>query len=792
MADITGTEGNDILNGTGNADTITGLGGDDTIHGGDGNDTIDGGAGIDIIDAGYGDDLIRAGWGDSVAGGDGINTLELDLRGAPAGVTIDQAGYSSLAGITLFGGTISGIQIIATAYLPDHFNIFSIFYPTHTWGATIHGGAATDVITGSNGNDAIHGNGSGDHLDGRGGDDQLFGGEGFDNLTPGAGHNLVDGGADLDTALYLTAQYALAIDLAAGTVSDGVEVFDTLVSIEAVYGGPLGDTIFGDFTASSLSGSSGNDTIYGRGDSDFIDGGEGADIVHGGGGDDWIIAGDSLLPGAGSEVDAIFGEGGEDLVWVGDGDSADGGSGYDEVLFDFTGAQAGVTLDLAAALAGTAGANAGGTISNFEDAVAVIGSAFDDVLILGDAPFTLRNTGAQGAHGGEGSDRITGGATADSLFGEGGDDLLSGGGGNDLLHAGTGTDILAGGDGADSYYVDGQEDLVFEGAGPDSGSDTVYSTVSFYLYAGIEYLDLSAAAENPFGVGNDGFNVITGNAGDNLLLGGGGDDLLIGEAGGDSLFGEDGGDSLDGRDGIDYLDGGSGNDTLDGGWDPDALHGGEGNDNLTGGIDFATDILVGGDGNDLLFADSSLGDYDILNGGAGDDTYNVDTPADIIYEAAGEGIDTVWAAIDGAGYYLWAHVENCVLIGDTPFAAGNALDNILVGSEAANWLLGNEGNDWLRGHGGNDVLFGDLPGAAAGADTFVLDPSGGHDVIGDFHGSEDQIMLIGISGYSTFAQVSAHFVQNGADGAINLGGGNFVVLQNVDMSTLTATDFLFG
>lgn len=154
------------------------------------------------------------------------------------------------------------------------------------------------------------------------------------------------------------------------------------------------------------------------------------------------------------------------------------------------------------------------------------------------------------------------------------------------------------------------------------------------------------------------------------------------------------------------------------------------------------------------------------------------------------GTDTVIAGINGAGYYLWANVENITLVGSTPFAAGNELDNVLIGSDSANWLLGNDGNDTLNGKGGNDVLFGDRPGGTAGHDTFVFDGAVGQDVIGDFHHGEDTIRLIG--SYASFAEVQAHFVQNGGDGAIDLGGGNLIVLQGVTISTLTASDFQFG
>jgi Ca2+-binding RTX toxin-like protein len=102
--------------------------------------------------------------------------------------------------------------------------------------------------------------------------------------------------------------------------------------------------------------------------------------------------------------------------------------------------------------------------------------------------------------------------------------------------------------------------------------------------------------------------------------------------------------------------------------------------------------------------------------------------------------------------------------------------------------LGNNGNDRLDGRGGNDVLFGDMPGGTAGADTFVFDGLVGQDVIGDFHHGEDKIELIGL--FSSFSQLQANFVQSGSDGAINLGGGNFIVLQGVTMNTLTASDFI--
>ena len=157
------------------------------------------------------------------------------------------------------------------------------------------------------------------------------------------------------------------------------------------------------------------------------------------------------------------------------------------------------------------------------------------------------------------------------------------------------------------------------------------------------------------------------------------------------------------------------------------------------------------------------------------------------FEAIGGGIDTVHAdvTVPNAGVYLYANVENLILEGTTAFGVGNELDNVLTGSASGNWLLGGAGNDTINGMGGNDVLYGE-----AGNDTFVFGPGNGGDVIGDFTSGQDHIQLIGQ--YANFAELQTHFVQNGNVGAIDLGGGNLIVLHNVTMNNLTAADFIFA
>ena len=100
---------------------------------------------------------------------------------------------------------------------------------------------------------------------------------------------------------------------------------------------------------------------------------------------------------------------------------------------------------------------------------------------------------------------------------------------------------------------------------------------------------------------------------------------------------------------------------------------------------------INGTGNELdnvLIGNSAA---NILTGGAGNDTYVVDSVSDVIIENAGEGIDRVESAIT----YSWgAHVENLTLTGSHVInGTGNELDNILSGNSANNILTGGAGND---------------------------------------------------------------------------------------------------
>lgn len=113
------------------------------------------------------------------------------------------------------------------------------------------------------------------------------------------------------------------------------------------------------------------------------------------------------------------------------------------------------------------------------------------------------------------------------------------------------------------------------------------------------------------------------------------------------------------------------------------------------------DILYGGSGADYL--DGGAG-ADILLGGAGDDTLVVDSVADVVVEAAGEGKDIVYAYVN---HTLSANIEDLSLEGTATFGGGNGLANILDGNRTLGSVLyGRDGDDYLYGYTGNDTLNG--------------------------------------------------------------------------------------
>lgn len=139
--------------------------------------------------------------------------------------------------------------------------------------------------------------------------------------------------ATFDT-YYSNALTSVTINLANQTAVGGADVgTDTLVSIEAAFGGKAADFIFGNAKANDLYGQGGDDTISGGDGNDDLYGGEGDDGLDGGNHDDDLYGGngnDTLLGGNGA--DDLYGDAGNDILDGGGGrDFLVGGAGSDSL-----------------------------------------------------------------------------------------------------------------------------------------------------------------------------------------------------------------------------------------------------------------------------------------------------------------------------------------------------------------------------------------------------------------------------------------------------------------------------
>ena len=379
--------------------------------------------------------------------------------------------------------------------------------------------------------------------------------------------------------------------------------------------------------------------------------------------------------------------------------------------------------------------NAGGgndVVNGLGGGDVINGEAGDDILNGGDQADKL--------NGGDDNDLLSGDEGNDILNGGAGADDLVGGNGNDTLDGGVGADDMNGGDGSDVYFVDDAGDTITD----SSGIDTVKSTSSYILGAGLEHLTLlgvsdlngTGNASNNTINGNDGVNTLSGMDGADKLYGFGGKDVLNGGAGADVI---DGGDSNDvvhggadndtalGGNGNDILNGDDGNDQLDGGVGADKLYGGAGIDQLTGGL--GNDYMYGGDGVDTMngndgndYLDGGAGP-DKMYGGVGNDVYIVYEYNDFILENVGEGFDVVRSF---ASYVMGENLEALELqagAGDIAGTGNNGV-NTITGNEGVNVLDGRGGVDTIRGGDGNDVIFGglgnDLLYGQAGWDIFAV------------------------------------------------------------------------
>lgn len=374
------------------------------------------------------------------------------------------------------------------------------------------------------------------------------------------------------------------------------------------------------------------------------------------------------------------------------------------------------------------------------------------------------------------------------------------------------------GSGNDSVTADGDNLAWFMGDGDDSLSGS----------SGADFADLGAGDDSAtMGAGNDIARAGTGN---DTVGGGNGADLAYGGDGNDNLFGDLGDDSLGGDGGNDVLAGGSGSDVLSGGLGDDLISGFSSLGGATSamGASDGVDQLLGGAGNDTLI----LGRGDVGTGGAGNDTFQMDTRwrdgSDafritdytdgqdrlVVHYAQSYNADTsapvtptitVRLSADGqSSVILMNGTAIAIVEGVTDLTAAdislladtetdttyqpNNFDGTLPGTDSADTTTGTEGRDYGRfgdgadsasGGNGNDSLLGE-----DGADT--LSGDAGNDTL---IGGEGNDALSGGLGNDAMSGDTGNDVATGGAGADRiLGGAGDDTLSGFDLDGAGGTN----
>ncbi len=721
--------------------TITGINNivasnfNDLIMGNSNANIIDGAGGVDRIFADAGNDYITASSLSRIDGGEGVDTLDFSKEIANLSLTLTNGAI---------GASISGIE-------------------------NIIGGAGNDFINGDSFSNVLNGGGGNDIIVGLG-NDIVNGGDGNDILIVDLNIQSLSGGNGIDTINFSAVMESMTLSLGNNGALSVNSLSTSVIGIENIIGGAIGDVIIGNDGDNIIDGGNGSDRIIAGAGNDTIFADENDAVLDGGAGNDWlnyslykplangvginismtnsqaslefesitqnfisitnfeniigthgndIIVGDyldnKLKGGLGS--DNIIGGGGNDWLYIDSFDSLiDGGIGDNYIDFSEFSVATSIKISLNNQAQIAIFVNSSQTSATVQNFINIVGSKLDDNIVANDA--------------------------------------------NNIIYGNDGADSITAGGGNDTIFADNQDRLI------DGGSDT--DTINFSLFSSAISVDLSLTSSQAIG----GMQAITIQNIENIV-GTNYDDMLKSSSlvnkieagnGNDRVFlniNSVGYDILNGGNGTDWLDlsalsstqgfsltlnqsgafvvaatnstiifgaiaefeniwGGSGSDVIIGDDNNNEIYDGKGNDRVFGrggddilyfatpDSDVASQTFDGGDGNDEINLKYLENNRVLLQLAETNGTFGKFRSDSTNSLTINPIFNADWANV------AIAAIENAAGTNGFDYIFGNSLDNIIHGLA---------GNDILRGGGGFDKIYGD-----AGDDSFIV---GGKQILGN-------------------------------------------------------------
>jgi Ca2+-binding RTX toxin-like protein len=646
------------------------------------------------------------------------------------------------------------------------------YYSFNSQSPVFYTGISGFIFDGGLGNDTIFGSSGIDVLTGGGGRDFVSAGLGNDILVVGGGDiadgDLFDGGGGIDTlrlvdpfwdfrntvlasierveflpdqliigeAVFLAAQFGSGVSLSA--TFDASSIGGAILRVDMLYKSSLNLSgltmlnfskitdyveIVGDNDAETITGSNVHDVIQGNGGNDIINGGLGVDDMFGGEGTDTYFA--NVFNDTVTESNADVATGGYDTVnFTGTSGTFTLSANVERLNLGGTSAINGTGNDLGNTIVGNGAAN---ILDGGNDMVAdaLYGGLGNDTYIINSATDNIVENAGQGT-----ADRakasvsfalatgdnveflettnaalatvinLTGNEIAQTITGNSGANVLKGAGGKDVL------------DGLDGIDTADFSDKTLAVVATLNGAVAVNVTVggvSEDTIRNIENLTGGSALDTLTG---DGLaNVLNGGAdalADNLAGGLGNDTYIINSVTDNIIEIVGGGTDDHAKASISF--------TLAAGDNIEVLETTDGSGlaaiNLTGNE--LAQAVVGNNGANILSGGiDNLADT--LIGGAGSDTYIINSVNDDIIELAGNSLaDRAKASLS----FTLGSGDNIEFL-ETTNAAGVGAIN-LTGNEIAQTITGNAGANTLNG--GTDAVVDTLIGGL-GNDTYIINSS---------------------------------------------------------------------